>query len=150
MQYGLRAARDSDRVWLEGLRRAVYEDLFRATWGGWDDARHQRQFADSWHRGGIQLVTVEDRPVGMIQLFESEGQIEVGELQIRPEHQGGGIGTRLLSDVIDRAGRQGREVVLSTGVKNLGAARLFRRLGFEETQRSDTHIHFRYHTDGDR
>lgn len=146
MQYSLRFARDSDKTWLEELRRAAYEELSYATWGRWDESRHQRQFADSWHRGRIQLVEMDGHPVGMIQLFESEDHVEVGEIQVRPEHQSSGIGTRLLIDVIDRARRQGRDVVLSTGLMNLGAARLFGRLGFEETERSDTHIHFRYRT----
>lgn len=146
MHYSLRSAKDSDKAWLEELRRSAYESLFHATWGSWDEGRHQRHFAESWHQGGIELVEIDGHPIGMIQLMESENHIEVGEIQIRPEHQGTGVGTRLLVDVIDRARHQGMNVVLSTGLMNLGAARLFRRLGFEETGRSDTHIHFTYNT----
>lgn len=146
MQYSLRVARDSDRAWLEELRREAYEDLYYATWGRWDESRHQRQFADSWQRGRIQVVEIDGEPVGMIQLFESEDHVEVGEIQISPQHQGTGIGTQLLCDIIDHARQQGRDVVVSTGLMNLGAARLYRRLGFEETERSDTHIHFRCFT----
>jgi len=146
MQYSLRFARESDKAWLERLRRAAYEDLSYATWGRWDESRHQRQFADCWNRGRIQLVEIDGHPVGMIQLLESEDHVEVGEIQIWPQHQGTGIGTQLLCDVIDHARQQGRDVVLSTGLMNFGAATLFRRLGFDETERSDTHIHFRYYT----
>ena len=146
MNYMLRPAKDSDKAWLDELRRLAYRDLFHATWGRWDEIRHQRQFADCWHRGRIQLVEIDDAPVGMIQIFESGDRMEIGEIQIRPEDQGTGIGTQLLLDVIDRAKQQGKDVVLSTGLKNLGAARLYARLGFEETGCSDTHIHFTFYT----
>lgn len=82
----------------------------------------------------------------MLQLSESGDHVEVGEIQIRPEHQGAGIGTQLLRDVIDRAMQRGKDVVLSTGLMNLGAARLYMRLGFQEAGRSETHIHFAYYT----
>lgn len=146
MHYSLRPAEDSDKAWLEELRRAAYRNLFHATWGGWDEGRHQRHFAESWRQGGIELVEIDGHPVGMIQLMESENQIDVGEIQICPEHQGTGIGTRLLVDVVDRARQQDKDVVLKTGLMNVGAARLFGRLGFEETERSDTHIHFMFST----
>jgi len=44
MLYSLRHATDADRAWLEELRRAAYKPLFDATWGDWDEDRHQRQF----------------------------------------------------------------------------------------------------------
>jgi ribosomal protein S18 acetylase RimI-like enzyme len=144
MRHVLRCAQDSDKAWLEELRRLVYEDLFYATWGYWDESRHQRQFTDCWNRGGIELIMIDDQRVGMVQLSESDSHLEIGEIQVHPEYQGTGIGTRLLCDVIDRAKRQGTDVVLSTGLMNLRAARLYRRLGFVETERTDTHIHFSY------
>jgi GNAT superfamily N-acetyltransferase len=146
VHYSLRHAKDPDKTWLEELRRAAYEGLFDATWGGWDEGRHQRHFAKSWRRGGIQLIEIDGRPIGMIQLSDLEVCVEVGEIQIAPDHQNNGIGTQLLVDVIDRARQQGRDVILSTGLMNSGAYRLFGRLGFEETERSDTHIHLRYYT----
>jgi len=81
----------------------------------------------------------------MIQVVESGDCLEVAEIQLLPERQRRGIGTRLLADVIDRAAAQRKDVTLSTGLMNAGAHRLYRRLGFEEVERSDTHVHFRYH-----
>lgn len=146
MRYSVRPAKDSDRTWLDELRRAAYEELFNATWGSWDEDRHRRHFAASWERGNINVVEIDGHPIGMIQVLESEDRLEVVEIQIAPESQGTGVGTRLLTDLIARAKNENRDVVLSTGLMNQGAARLFRRLGFEETGRSGTHIHFRYNT----
>ncbi|MHC4956019.1 MAG: GNAT family N-acetyltransferase [Planctomycetota bacterium] len=143
MLYSLRHAKDTDRAWLDELRRAAYEPLFLATWGGWDEARHQRHFAATWERGRIQLIEVDGQPIGMIQLLELEDCVEVGEIQILPEHQNEGLGTQLLVDVIDRARQRERDVILSTGLMNSGAVRLYERLGFIETERTDTKVHMR-------
>ena len=146
MLYSLRHATDADKAWLEELRRAVYEPLFRATWGDWDETRHQRHFAATWQQGRIQLIEVEGQPMGMIQLYELDDCVEVAEIQILPEYQNQGLGTRLLVEVIDRARQQGRDVILSTGLMNAGALRLYERLGFEETERSETKVYMRCST----
>lgn len=143
MHYTLKEARSTDREWLETLRRAAYEELFFLTWGGWDEERHQRHFADSWRRGGIQLVEVGDQPVGMIQLDERDDCVELVEVQLLPEKQSLGLGTRLVVDIVDRARAQGRPTVLSTGLMNTRAQSLYRRLGFEEIARDDSHVHMR-------
>ena len=141
IDYVLRPATDADKVWLDSLRREAYRDLFAATWGGWDEARHRRHFSEFWEAGNISIVSVDEQPVATLQLFDSEHAIEIGEIQVLPKYQNGGIGTRMLSRVIERAKKEGKRASLHLGLKNQGAFRLYERLGFEETARSDTHIY---------
>ena len=141
MRYSLRSACDSDEAWLEGLRRVVYQDLFKATWGGWDEARHTRHFRESWQRGQISVIEIDGLPVGMIQAFEGANAVEVGEIQVFPSFQNRGIGRQVLRDVIDAAHKLQRSVLLSLGLRNEAAYRLYKSLGFREVSRSDTHIH---------
>ena len=74
---------------------------------------------------------------------QTEDCVEVCEIQVLPEHQRRGLGTEILAGAIDHARQQGKGVILRSGLKNSGAHRLFRRLGFEETGRTDTHVHMR-------
>jgi ribosomal protein S18 acetylase RimI-like enzyme len=134
-----RVATSEDRPWLEQLRRAVYRDLFFATWGGWDEARHVRHFTECWARGGIHCIEVDGERIGMIQLLERPDAVEIGEIQIQPTHQGRGIGTRLLRDTIALAHAQRKKVTLSTGSKNHRAFALYQRLGFRHVARTETH-----------
>jgi len=67
--------------------------------------------------------------------------IEIKEIQIRPPSQRQGYGGRILQDIIELAKTGGVDVMLSLGLKNEGAFRLYERLGFRETERSHTHIH---------
>ena len=144
MRYRLRDATSADRAWLEALRRSAYADLFDATWGGWDEARHSRQFSESVERGNISIIEVDGQRLGMVQLFEEAGALEVGEIQIHPRHQSRGLGTSVLLDVVSNARSRGCDVRLSVGLNNEKAIRLYARLGFFSVGRSDTHIHMKY------
>ena len=139
MNYQLFPATQADQRWLAELRRSVYRDLFFATWGHWDEARHVRHCAECWERGNIFCVHVDDVRVGMIQLFEKPESVEVGEIQIEPAHQCRGIGSWLLGDVVKKAHARGKKVSLTTGLKNARAFALYRRLGFEHVGQTDTH-----------
>ncbi len=141
MPYRLVPATEKDRPWLEELRRAVYQDLFVATWGGWDEARHRRHFATCWERGDICAVEMDGIRVGMIQVFEHTDAVEVGEIQVHPSYQGRGIGTRLLQDTLARAHAQRKKVSLSTGLQNRRAFKLYQRLGFVHVAQTETHYH---------
>jgi ribosomal protein S18 acetylase RimI-like enzyme len=144
MNYRLTPTTPDDQPWLEQLRRSVYQDLFLATWGGWDEARHLRHFGDCWDRGDIYIIEVEGVRVGMIQLFERDDAVEVGEIQIEPSYQGRGIGTHILRHTIARAHAGRRKVTLSTGLKNHRAFELYRRLGFRRVAQTETHDHLEY------
>jgi ribosomal protein S18 acetylase RimI-like enzyme len=148
VRYRTRDATSADEAWLEGLRRRAYADLFDATWGGWDEARHSRQFSESMKRGSISIIEVDGERVGMVQLSEEGDALEVGEIQIHPRHQNRGVGTSVLLDVISSAHARGRDVRLSVGLKNEKAIRLYERLGFLSVGRSDTHLHMRYEARG--
>jgi ribosomal protein S18 acetylase RimI-like enzyme len=116
--YRLIPASIEDEVWLERLRRDAYQDLFVATFGSWDEARHARQFTECLNRGGISIIEVDGARMGMIQLFDHTDAIEVGEIQIQRSHQNQGIGSRVLQDTIARVHEQRKKVLLSVAVKN--------------------------------
>ncbi len=144
MNYQLVGATEDDRQWIEQLRRSVYLDLFFATWGNWDEARHLRHCSECWDQGNIFCVEVGGVRVGMIQLFDRSDAIEVGEIQITPSYQGRGIGSTLLRDTVSKAQACGKKVSLATGLKNHRAFSLYRRLGFDHTGQTDTHNLFEF------
>jgi len=141
MHFRLVPATEDDQPWLEQLRRSVYQELFVATWGRWDEARHLRHCTECWNQGNIFSVEVDGKRVGMIQLFEHADSLEVGEIQIQPSHQCQGIGTRLLRAAMDHAHAQGKKVSLSTGLQNRRAVKLYERLGFRHVSQCETHFH---------
>lgn len=141
VNYQLKPATEADTNWLEALRRKAYRDLFDATWGGWDEERHQRHFQSQMAGGSISIIERNGKRVGMVQLFKSAAHVKVGEIQILPECQNAGVGRYILEDIIQTAHRSGKHVQLSLGIKNEAALRLYERLGFAETKRDETHIY---------
>jgi len=139
MLYQIVPVGPKDEPWLEQLRRAVYQELFFATWGRWDEDRHIRHCAECWDRGGIFCIELEGIRVGMIQLFEDLDSVEVGEIQIEPSHQNQKIGTQVLRDTIGQAHEKRKKVVLSVALKNDRAYRLYQRLGFKTVGQNETH-----------
>jgi ribosomal protein S18 acetylase RimI-like enzyme len=146
MLYRLVPASPDDKEWLDDLRREVYQDLFQATFGGWDEARHARQFAECWQQGGIHIVEVKNSRVGMIQSSDRHDAVWVAEIQIEASSQNKGLGTQILTDTIARAHAEGKEVSLRVGLKNERALRLYQRLGFMTVARDDTHTHMTFRT----
>ena len=139
--YKLLPATLEDVPWLNDLRREAYRELFNLTWGAWDEQRHRRHFAESISQGGIEIITVDGRGVGMLQLVVGADAIEVAEIQILPVEQSLGVGSAVLHDVIRAARRCRVPVRLSTGRKNERARSLYERLGFRVTATTDTHFH---------
>ncbi len=121
MIYQLVPASVEDEAWLEQLRRDVYQELFMATFGDWDEARHSRQFSECLNRGGISIIEIDGGRVGMVQLFDQPDAVEVGEIQIQPSYQKRGIGSRVLKEVSARAHEQRKKVLLSAALKERGS-----------------------------
>lgn len=143
MDYVLRIAAVDDYSWLEELRRQAYRDLFFATWGAWDEARHKRHFSNFLTQGNILIVRSEQANVGIIQMSESPDRFTIEEIQILPLYQGKGLGTKLIQDAIAKAQRLNKDVYLSLGLHNKKAYRLYSRLGFQEYKKTETHFYMR-------
>ncbi len=141
VHYTLTDATSEDTAWLETLRRSVYQELFFLTWGGWDEARHQRHFAEFLELGCTSIISIDGSAVGIVQLFEHDDGLDRGEIQIMPTHQNLGIGTQVLKDIILRSARTQKDLRLSVGLKNQKARRLYERLGFVVEVVSETHYH---------
>ena len=137
--YRLTPTTPGDEAWLDALRRAAYRDLFDATWGGWDEERHRQHLAKSLGLGNIRAIEIDGARVGMLQVFEHADSVKISEIQVDPRHQGRGIGTQVILDVVARAHAQGKKVVLATGLTLPRALALYRRLGVvvvAETERA--------------
>jgi GNAT superfamily N-acetyltransferase len=63
---------------------------------------------------------------------------EIGRLAVVPDRQGQGLGSRLLEAVEDRLPASVRDVRLFTGERSAANLRLYRRVGYRETHRTET------------
>jgi ribosomal protein S18 acetylase RimI-like enzyme len=131
---GLRPATPADAEFCYQLHRAAMGDYITATWG-WDEqvqrASHERAFNPRrW-----QIITAGQDDVGMLDVDYRPGEIYLSRIEIHPGHQGHGIGTRIISALLEEAERKGQDLVLDVLTVNHRAQALYRRLGMTQVAR---------------
>ena len=62
-------------------------------------------------------------------------EIYLGRIEILPDYQGRGIGSRLINALIDEAAQKGQDLVLEVLTVNHRAHALYQRLGLREVGR---------------
>ena len=139
MRYELRQTSASDREWVYQLNVRCYETLVVAQFGKWDDDWQREHFAEKWDPSAYEIVVFEGRDVGILFAAVEEDHVFLREIQIAPEFQNRGMGTAILIDLIDQAHRKGLPLRLRALHRNR-ATRLYERLGFSQTGRTETHV----------
>lgn len=102
---------------LEQQRTALATDL--ETWFGQDEPESL-----------LSIIELDGVPVGRVRVVRWPDRIFLGGIQVHPDHQGRGIGTRLITELIEEARATGRPLRLNVDKINTGARRLYQRLGF--------------------
>jgi ribosomal protein S18 acetylase RimI-like enzyme len=135
----LRPATPADSEFCYQLHKAAMGDYVAAIWG-WDE-QVQRGFHDrAFNPARWQIITTGGTDIGMLDVERRPGEIYLARIELRPDHQGHGIGTRLIRGLADEAAHNGQDLVLDVLTVNHRAHALYQRLGMKEAAR---------HGDGD-
>ena len=130
----LRAATPTDSEFCFQLHKAAMGDYITAIWG-WDEQRQRDFHARSFNPGRWQIITAAGTDIGMIDVEYRPAEIYLSRIEIHPSHQGDGIGTRLISALIDEARQNDQDLVLEVLTVNHRAQALYQRLGMTEVAR---------------
>jgi len=130
----LRPAEPADSEFCFQLHKAAMGDYIAAIWG-WDEQRQRDFHARSFNPGRWQIITADGTDIGMIDVEYRLTEIYLSRIEILPSHQGHGIGTRLISSLIEEAAHKGQDLVLDVLTVNHRALGLYQRLGMREVAR---------------
>jgi ribosomal protein S18 acetylase RimI-like enzyme len=104
--YTLRLAQPQDADRLFVIHELAMRSLVEQVYGRWDD-RVQRAMHSEWLRSStVQVVENDDVIVGALHVRWEPDHAYLGRIELAPEHQGRGLGMRLISDLIDQATAQ--------------------------------------------
>ncbi|MCP9968847.1 GNAT family N-acetyltransferase [Actinomadura madurae] len=78
-----------------------------AVWG-WDEEVQRGFHSRSFDPGRWQIVTADGADVGMLAVDHRPTEIYLGRIELLPAHQGRGIGTELITVLLDQAGPAGQ------------------------------------------
>jgi GNAT superfamily N-acetyltransferase len=121
------------------VKKAAEGELIARTFG-WDEAFQRHFHLQEWNEKRPSLIRLGGDFVGTVAITEGDGCIEVGQFFIRPEYQNRGIGTSVLTRVLERADLEKAVVRLACLVGNRTET-LYRRHGFLLTSQTATHCH---------
>ena len=130
----LRPAIPADSEFCFQLHKAAMGGYITALWG-WDEQRQRAYHDRSFSPGRWQIITADGADIGMIDVERRPAEIYLGRIEIHPSHQGRGIGTRLITALVDEARRNGQDLALDVLAVNPRAQALYQRLGLTEVAR---------------
>ena len=132
--YKLRSASPADNEFCFQLHKAAMGGCVTTIWG-WDEQVQRGFHARAFNPGRWQIVTAGGVDIGMIDVDYRADEIYLARIEVHPSYQGHGIGTRLVSALIDEAARKGQDLVLDVLTVNHRAQALYQRLGMTEVAR---------------
>jgi len=139
MRYVLKNATEADRAFAEHVHEECYRDVVTNQFGAWDSAVQKQFFDQKWQPGSYSIILSGNESVGVLSVRRNPDHLFLSEIQILPAHQGKGIGSEIVGDILDR-GRQQKLPVRLQVLHRSPARRLYERLGFTRYGQSETHF----------
>ncbi|ASL47602.1 L-amino acid N-acyltransferase MnaT [Burkholderia sp. AD24] len=127
----LRHATESDRVFLATVHETCMRDYAVQTWGIW-----LPEPRDACRLEIHQIIQSDHSEIGCIAVAEEPDALMLEKLYVLPTHQGRGIGTLLLSRLIESAHASGKPIHLRVLRVN-PARQLYERNGFKVDRSAD-------------
>jgi len=134
----LRPARPEDwpRAW--AIQSAAFADLVERAWGGWT-AEMEAECAADWVADQVRMIVVDGDVVGWVQVVRHADHDWLELVNLHPDAQGQGLGTRVMRLLMDEATARGVPLWLSVYRIN-AARRLYARLGFKTYPRDEIRV----------
>jgi ribosomal protein S18 acetylase RimI-like enzyme len=130
----LRPATPADSEFCFQLHKAAMGEYITTIWG-WNEQRQRDSHTRSFNPRRWRIITAGGTDIGMIDVEYRPAEIYLSRIEIHPDHQGHGIGTRLISALLDEARHKGQDLVLEVLTVNRRAQALYQRLGMTEAAR---------------
>jgi ribosomal protein S18 acetylase RimI-like enzyme len=128
----------ADMPRLYEIHRAALGPYVEVTWG-WDEGFQASEFRRRGKVGKWQVIDVDGQIAGFIEVDEQSDRIVLNTIELAPEYQGRGMGTKLVSELLSRARKRHLPVQLRV-LKCNPARALYERLGFRVAGETETHI----------
>lgn len=146
MELTKRPAHESDTGFAREVHHRAYREAVKRQFGSWIEEEQDRYFERDWGAATFEIVLCDGIPCGYVCIEDENDHIHVREIILLPEYQGRGIGSSILGDVMERA--RTRRVPVRPGTFNTNRALgLYRKLGFREIGRTETHTLLEWSSD---
>jgi len=90
------------------------------------------------------IILFNDHPVGRLLVVRGDEEFRLADIALLPEYRRAGIGTALVKELMEEAGRGNKPLRLQVERSNPQARGLYERLGFATIGENDTHFQMEY------
>ncbi len=133
---------ESDRAFFCFVHHTAYREVIEKMFG-WDEKQQDMYANKAFDEGGMNILFLEDKKIGVVGWVEFPDYLWLKELFILPEYQRMGIGSQVVQMSIKKEKKLCKDLRLQTLKENLGAKALYERHGFVVTESTD--IHWKLH-----
>jgi GNAT superfamily N-acetyltransferase len=139
MKITTRPATDADTDFARTAHHLAFRDPVERQFGPWDEAQQDAFFQKDWDSIEHDILLCDGVPCGIVSVDEFQDYLHVRQLVVHPLFQRRGVGTTFLLGIMDAAAARDIPVKLGT-FQNNTAVEFYRKLGFTEFGRTETHI----------
>jgi len=140
MEYSLRDVLSDELEWLYDLNKEAYHEVVLRQFGEWDDAFQRDMFFTKWDTyRPAEIIELNGQRIGVVILERKAEYHWLQEIQVTRTHQGNGLGTEILKNLMGAAKLDGKPLRLQVLHENYRAKRLYERLGFQKLEKLEHH-----------
>lgn len=144
MDYKIRFATPADHNLIYALKAESVRPYVEKIWG-WDEDYQRKDFdGDFSHIEQFNVIEIDGCFAGFVQFYFEYPYFEVVEIHLLPECRGKGIGSDILRCLQKVCIAQDKKIRIGCFKENQRAKTLYLKLGFMQTEETDTHYILEY------
>lgn len=133
-----RTPSEEDRSFCYEVKKAALRSYVELIWG-WNEQEQIEFHRKDWEAQKPEIITLEGRDIGTIEIVRREKELHLGEFYLFPEFQKQGIGSHFMDRLIQEADIKGFPIKLEV-IKINPVKSLYLRYGFKDTGETMTHF----------
>ena len=107
----LRPATPEDSEFLYNLKKQTLKQYITKIWG-WDEKDQRNYHKTNFKPEKYHIIQQNGEDIGCISIEEQSNKIMLNIIEIAPEHQNKGIGSKLIRDLIEKGLQENKAVEL--------------------------------------
>lgn len=139
--YFLRPATPADLEFIKALHKANFKDQVTAIWG-WDETMQSRLVEERFDPAKLRIIQSNGKDIGALQTEARPEEVILENIQLLPDYQRRGLGSKIIRDVLADADAAQLPVTL-TVLRTNPARSLYERFGFFVTRQDEVRYYMR-------